>query len=167
MQHLFGGLKLDRTQPDSVVVGDVGEGFSYQTLNVALGLLLNGARLLALQRNLRWRSSTGHALDVGAFIAALEVASGQSAIVSGKPSSTFFAGALAEFDGQASTTLIVGDDHATDIRGALAIGARSVMVQTGKGRSRLPDLPKADFVVDSIAEIPGLLITIGDKVLPQ
>ncbi|TCL65718.1 HAD hydrolase-like protein [Rhizobium sp. BK251] len=163
VQHLFGDLKLDRIQPDYVVVGDVGEGFSYQTLNAALGLLLNGARLLALQRNLRWQSPTGHALDAGAYIAALEAASGQSAILSGKPSSVFFAGALAEFGGKAATTLVVGDDQATDIQGACAIGARSAMVQTGKGRLPRSHLPQADFVVDSIAEIPDLLIAIDQR----
>jgi HAD superfamily hydrolase (TIGR01458 family) len=155
--HLFDGLHLDRFTPDYVVVGDVGTGFDYETMNVAFRLLQNGARLLALQRNLHWESTDGAVLDAGAFVSALEAATGRSAVLAGKPSASFFRGALEELGAEERTALIVGDDQLTDIEGAHAIGARAAIVKTGKGTRSNSASPLPHHVLASVAELPALL----------
>lgn len=155
--HLFSGLPLDRTAPDYVVVGDVGERFSYENLSAAFRLLRSGSRLLALQRNLYWDAAGGAMLDAGAFVAALEAASGRTATLSGKPSAAFFRGALEDVQGEARETLIVGDDQTTDIAGARALGALAAMVGTGKGKRLDPDLAVPDYTLVSVADLPDLV----------
>ncbi len=155
--HLFRGLPLNRTAPDYVVVGDVGERFTYENLSAAFRLLRSGSRLLALQRNLYWDAADGAMLDAGAFVAALEAASGRVATLAGKPSTAFFRGALEDAKSGAHDTLIVGDDQTTDIAGAHALGALAAMVGTGKGKLVDPDLAAPDYTLVSVADLPELV----------
>ena len=55
--------------------------------------------------------------------------------------------------------VVVGDDIDTDVRGAMAAGARGVLVRTGKFRDSDLAGPTAapDLVIDSIADLPRLL----------
>jgi HAD superfamily hydrolase (TIGR01458 family) len=144
---------------DAVVLGDLGDGFNAGVLNGAFRLLMDGAELVALQHNRYWRRADGLALDVGAYSAALEYASGVEAAVVGKPAPEFFTAALADLQSQPEKTLMVGDDVEADVGGALAAGLRAVLVRTGKYRE---DALAASGVtpteiVDSIADVPALV----------
>ena len=88
------GITLTEESPDFVLVGDLGEGFTYARLDAAFKCLMNGARLVALQKNRYWRTPGGLSLDAGPFVAALEYATGQQAAVVGKPEEAFFRIAL-------------------------------------------------------------------------
>ncbi|HSR70737.1 MAG TPA: hypothetical protein VLL72_00020, partial [Kiloniellales bacterium] len=81
----------------ALVVGDAADGFTYAALNDAFRTLEErDAVFLALARNRSFRNDDGRmSLDTGAFVAALEYATGREATVLGKPSADFFAGALA------------------------------------------------------------------------
>lgn len=146
------------TDPVSaVVVGDLGEAWDYPTLNRALRLLMDNPDciLLALGMTRYWQAEDGLRLDTGAFVTALEYASGRSPVVFGKPSSTFFSAALARLGVQADETWMVGDDIGSDVGGAQAAGMRGVLVRTGKFRE--PDLQGniiPDAVLDSVADLP-------------
>jgi HAD superfamily hydrolase (TIGR01458 family) len=144
---------------DAVVLGDLGEGFTAEVLNDAFRLLMDGAELVALQHNRYWRRADGLALDVGAYSAALEYASGREAVVVGKPAREFFAAALAELGSVPQRTLMVGDDVEADVGGAMDAGLRGVLVRTGKYREEA--LASSGVtpteIVDSIADVPRLL----------
>jgi HAD superfamily hydrolase (TIGR01458 family) len=120
----------------AVVVGDAGEAFDYAHLNRAFRALVDGAELIALAKNRTFKDDDGKlSLDAGAFVTALEYASGQTARVLGKPSPDFFAGALASMDCRPEGAVIVGDDVEADVAGALQAGlARALLVRTGKYR---------------------------------
>ncbi|HKJ87643.1 MAG TPA: TIGR01458 family HAD-type hydrolase, partial [Gammaproteobacteria bacterium] len=60
--------------PDAVLVGDAGPAFTYERLNAAFRLLMDGAPLLAMGRNRYFREEEGFSLDQGPFVAALEYA---------------------------------------------------------------------------------------------
>jgi len=144
---------------DAVVLGDLGEGFTAAVLNEAFRLLMDGAELVALQHNRYWRRPDGLVLDVGAYSAALEYATGCDAVVVGKPAPAFFAAALAELNAQPDAAVMIGDDVEADVGGAIDAGLRGILVRTGKYRK---DTLEASGVtpteiVDSIAEVPGLL----------
>lgn len=153
------GLHEVERGADAVIVGDLGEDFAYPILNRAFRELLDGAELVALQKNRYWRMPDGLSLDVGPFVAALEYASGRSAVVVGKPAPAFFATVLAEAGVAAAETVMVGDDVESDIGGAQDAGVAGILVRTGKYRS---DAVAASGIrplatVDSIADVPALL----------
>jgi len=84
---------LDSAAPgahaDAVVLGDLDDGFTPEVLNGVFRALMDGADLVALQHNRYWRRADGLALDVGAYAAALEYASGREAVTVGKPVRAF------------------------------------------------------------------------------
>lgn len=144
---------------DAIVLGDLGAMFNADTLNYAFRQLMNGADLIALQQNRYWRRGEDLVLDVGAWTAALEYASGVEAVVVGKPSKDFFDMALADAGAEANDAVMVGDDIEGDIGGGLGDGIASILVRTGKftevkfAESEIQ--PTA--VIDSIADLPELL----------
>ena len=146
------GITLTRDHPDHVLVGDLGEGFTYARLNAAFRCLMNGADLIALQRNRYWRTENGLALDAGPFVAALEYASGKSATVVGKPEESFFRLALDDLGLEAHEVAMVGDDEEADVAGAKRAGLRGIQVKTGKYRPEMRGEP--DLLIESITALP-------------
>ncbi|RME33490.1 MAG: TIGR01458 family HAD-type hydrolase, partial [Gammaproteobacteria bacterium] len=91
----------------AVVVGDLGEGWDFATLNRAFRLLMDPAEppLVALGMTRYWRAEDGLRLDTGPFVRALEYACGREAVVLGKPAAEFFhAGVENSAAGLPSTT---------------------------------------------------------------
>jgi HAD superfamily hydrolase (TIGR01458 family) len=150
-------------RPDVVVLGGAGEEFGYEQLNQAFGYVVAGAPLVALHRNLVWRTSAGLQLDTGAFLAGLERAAGVEATVVGKPAGAFFDAALNALGVDPAGAVMVGDDVEHDVLGAQAHGVTGVLVQTGKFRES--DLVNAsgtpDHVVPSVADVPALLAALN------
>ena len=155
----FDGVEAVEDSAEAVVLGDLGSGMTYERLNRAFRMLLDGAELVTLARNRYRQANDGLMLDTGPFCAALEHASGKTAILAGKPSRAFFEAALASAGAAPSETAVVGDDLESDVGGAQAAGMRGVLVRTGKFRAddlgRSPVQP--DAVLASIAELPKLL----------
>ncbi|WP_034268938.1 TIGR01458 family HAD-type hydrolase [Haloechinothrix halophila] len=145
--------------PDVVLVGGAGPEFSYDALNTAFRHVQRGARLVAMQRNLFWRTDSGLQLDTGAFLAGLERAAKVEADVVGKPAASFFASALRLIDVAAEDAMMVGDDIESDVLAAQRAGLTGVLVKTGKylpeTHARADGTP--DHVIDSFADLPDLL----------
>lgn len=144
---------------EAIVLGDLGSGFTAEVLNSAFRRLMDGAELVALQHNRYWRRADGLALDVGAYAAALEYASGVEPVVVGKPSPRFFQAALTDLGAEPAGAAMVGDDVEADVGGGLGAGIASVLVRTGKFRE---DAVAASGIVptatvDSVADLPALL----------
>jgi HAD superfamily hydrolase (TIGR01458 family) len=146
-------------EADVVVLGGACEDFTYATMNAIFRRLMDGAELVAMHRNLYWRTAEGWQLDGGAYVAGLEEATGRRATVCGKPSQAFFEQARSLLGVPADRAAMVGDDVVNDVLGAQAAGLRGVLVRTGKFRPE--DLEAAggqpDHVLGSIADLPGLL----------
>jgi HAD superfamily hydrolase (TIGR01458 family) len=146
------GVTLAEDRPDYVLVGDLGEGFTYDRLNAAFRHLMNGAELLALQKNRYWRTEDGLSLDAGPFVAALEYASSKNAAVIGKPEKGFFRLALEELGLGPHEVAMVGDDAEADVAGAQAAGLRGILVRTGKYCPGVEGAP--DLILESFADLP-------------
>jgi HAD superfamily hydrolase (TIGR01458 family) len=154
------GMNLSDERPDYVLVGDLGEEFTYRRLNLAFRHLMGGADLLALQKNRFWLTESGISLDAGPFVAALEYASGKRASVVGKPEWGFFRLALEDLGLAANEVGMVGDDAEADVGGAKRAGLLGIQVRTGKWQA---DASEADLVLDSIADLPGVMKSWGGE----
>jgi len=144
--------------PDWVVIGDIGEDWSYRVLNEAFRMVMDGAGMLAMHKGRYWQVADGLALDIGAFVTGLEYATGKEAVIAGKPSATMFRAALSDMGIDAGRAMMIGDDIHADIGGAQRAGIRAVLVRTGKHREALVARSGVtpDAVIDSIADISRL-----------
>jgi HAD superfamily hydrolase (TIGR01458 family) len=155
----FAELQESDTDVRAVIVGDLGDAFGYGILNRAFRYLMDGAELIALQKNRFWLTPDGLSLDVGPFVAALEYAADTEALVVGKPSKDFFATILAGIPADAGDSAMVGDDVESDVGGALGAGLAGILVRTGKYRDdalRGSGI-EPSAIVASIADVPALL----------
>ena len=150
--------------PDtSVVVGDAAQHFTYDAMNAAFRALNEGADLLALAYNRSFSDSDGAlSIDMGAYVAALEFASGQKATILGKPAAGFFDAALSSMGIEAADAVMIGDDVEADVAGALAAGlGQAVLVRTGKyrdGDEKHVD-PPPSFIARDLAEAVAWLLS--------
>jgi len=144
----------------AVVIGDLGEEWNYPRLNRAFRLLKDDPppHFLVLGLTRFWQADDGLRLDVGAFAAALEFATGRTPLVLGKPAKAFFEVALNLVGTAANQTLMIGDDIQSDVLGADALGMKTALVCTGKYRPEdEAHLPSRGQVIGSIADLPTLL----------
>ena len=156
------GIELVGEDADAVLVGGCDETvepnqvFSYMNLARAFDEIQAGADLFCLHKNRWWQTARGPMLDGGAFVAALEYATGVDATVVGKPSAASYAAALAALDAEPELTWMVTDDLEQDVRGAQLFGMKTVLLRTGKFRpdtlERSSTIP--DAVLSSIAHLP-------------
>lgn len=146
----------------AVVVGDLGEGWDFATLNRAFRLLMSDTEppLVALGLTRYWLAEDGLRLDAGAFVRALEYASGRPAVVMGKPDPRFYGAAVDDLglpvDTPVDQVVMVGDDVRADVEGAQRAGLTGILVRTGKfSPSDLTGEVSPDAVLDSIADLPA------------
>lgn len=155
----FAGIDLVEAHADIVVIGGAEELLTYEAMNAAFRMLMDGAVLLAMHTNLYWRTSDGLRLDSGPYVHALELATGKQATVLGKPARPFFEQALQSIGVEAAEAIMVGDDLENDVRGAQQAGLRGILVCTGKHHADSPLLERIhpDAILPSIADLPQWL----------
>lgn len=151
----FRGFATSETDPDVVVVGDIGRAWNYDLVNQLFRLIMDGADLVALHKGKYWQTEEGFRVDIGAFVAGLEYVTGIEATVIGKPSPAFFESAILELDCPAEEIVMVGDDIESDVGGAQCCGMRGFLVRTGKYRQEVEVASSVspDEILDSIAQL--------------
>lgn len=150
----FEGIAHTAEGVSHVVVGDLGRQWTYEELNQAFRLLMEGAELIALGKTRYWHAPDGLQLDAGPFVAALEYASGKEARVLGKPAAPFFRQAVNDLGLSPEQVAMVGDDIEMDVGGAQQMGLTGILVCTGKFREEDLDGPiKPELVVGSMADL--------------
>jgi len=153
------GIEPVATGAQAVVIGDMGADFTYERLNRAFRLLIEGAEFYALAENRMFRGADGLCLDVGAFVRGLECASRREATLLGKPARAFFEAALAGLGLRSNEVAVIGDDLEGDVGGAQGAGMRGVLVRTGKFRAEelASASIKPDAVLGSFADVAEFL----------
>jgi HAD superfamily hydrolase (TIGR01458 family) len=158
------GIRLvdDPADAEVIVLGGASNDFTYAAVNGVFGRLMRGdASLVAMHRNMFWRTADGFELDAGAYVAGLEAATDVQAVVCGKPAPAYFEAALSVLGVGADRAAMVGDDVINDVDGARAAGLTGVLVRTGKFRPQDVDRGSPDHVVDSVADVPALFGLAG------
>jgi HAD superfamily hydrolase (TIGR01458 family) len=154
----FDGIE-ESVRPEVIVIGDIGNAWSYDLMNDLFHQVMDGAEIVALHRGRYWQVADGLKLDIGAFVAGLEFATGATATVIGKPSPQMYHAAIHDMNLEPDDVVMIGDDVHHDVGGAQAAGIRGVLVKTGKYRDVLVASAgiKPDLVIDSIAVLAGVL----------
>jgi 4-nitrophenyl phosphatase len=151
--------RMDGAPPvDAVVVG-LDRTFNYARLAAAQAAVLAGARLVATNRDPQFPSREGLAPGAGSIVAAVEVASGTTAVTVGKPEPHLYQTLVDATHADPRTTVVVGDSLLTDIAAAVPLGLYSVLVLTGvSAAAPAPGThPQPNLVIPSVAElIPAL-----------
>jgi HAD superfamily hydrolase (TIGR01458 family) len=155
----FEGIAITEGGADVVVIGGAEEGFTYDKLNRAFQMLMDGAGFLAMHRGFFWKTDQGLMLDAGAFVVGLEEAAGVKATLVGKPAAPFFDTAVAALGIPVEGVVMVGDNVSSDVNGAQAAGLHGVLVRTGAFRADQLEAAERepDAVIDSIADLSEVL----------
>ena len=155
----FAEFRQSDTAADHIVVGDIGNAWSYPLLNEVFNCLMNGAKLIAIHKNRFWQTEHGLQMDIGGFIHGLEYASNCQAMIIGKPSTDFYRIALDDMRLSPSAVAMIGDDIDADVGGAQLAGLRGILVRTGKYRQAYVEASsvRPDLTLDSVADLPAVL----------
>lgn len=155
----FEHIRQSDTAADHIVIGDIGDAWSYRLLNEVFNCLMNGAQLIAIHKNRCWQTEQGLQMDIGGFVQALEYASGVTAMIIGKPSADFFQIAIDDMQLKPAEVVMIGDDIDADVGGAQQAGLQGILVRTGKYRQPYVEASsiKPDLIINSIKDLPGAL----------
>lgn len=77
-----------------------------------------------------------------------------------KPNEEIFKMALNKIDIQANETAMVGDSYGNDIVPAKLLGCKTIWLK-GKGWSAVKDTSSADFIIESLKQLPDLIKTLN------
>ena len=109
-------------------MGDLELAFGYDVLNHAFRQVMDGAELIALQKNRYWRRADGLSSTL-TVRRSDQFATNREAYVVGKPARAFFDQVLADVPVSPTAAAMVGDDIESDIGGALRAGLAAILVQ--------------------------------------
>ena len=150
--------------PDVVLLGGAGHEFTHLTLSRVFEWMAQGVPVVAMHRSTAWKAAEGLRIDTGMYLIGMEETSGRKAVAVGKPAPAGFLAAAARLGVDPDEMYMVGDDLNNDVLAAQVVGMSGVLVRTGKFRQETLDRWAADefamqpsHVIDSVAELPGLL----------
>jgi len=148
------GYSVVDHEPDYVVVGE-GRTLTMEMVDLAVRMILNGAKLVATNPDVNCPTPQGLRPGCGAIVAMLEAATGVKAFSVGKPSPVMMRGARKQLGLRADETTMIGDTMETDILGGVQLGYKTILVLSGGAQRE--DLVRyayrPDRVIDSIADL--------------
>ena len=152
------GVAVDVEAPedaDFVVVG-WDPGFTYEVMKRAALAVRSGAELIATNDDAAFPAQDGLWPGAGAILASIEVASGGSAEIMGKPHEPMMDAVARRVTG-AEHIALVGDRPETDLAGGRARGWTTILVTSGVTTPEdAPTVePKPDLIVGSLSEFLG------------
>lgn len=144
---------------DYVVVGE-GRTLTFEMIERGVRLVEKGARLIATNPDATCPTDAGTRPGCGAIVSMIEKATGRTAFSVGKPSGVMMRMAQCELGVRSAETVMVGDTMDTDVLGGVGVGYQTILVLSG--HTRREDLERyayrPDWVLDSVADIPALLL---------
>jgi phosphoglycolate/pyridoxal phosphate phosphatase family enzyme len=146
--------------PGAVVAG-VDPQMTYLRLAAAADCIRAGAVFIATNRDPTYPIERGLRPGAGAIVAAIEVASGVTPLVIGKPEPLLMEQAAHAVGRDAREAIVIGDGLLTDFAAANAVGARTILmltgVTTGAALEALPSTGQPFAVAGDAAELAAVL----------
>lgn len=161
IKQLFSNY-IDDENPEAIIIGDNGEQWDFHMMNEIFNKVYKGVELVAMHKNKFWSPEGKLSLDAGAFINAIEYASGKTATLIGKPSPIYFHSALDLLGYKKGVEfLMIGDDIDSDIVGAQQAGGKGILIYTGKTEYPLNDDEKIkpDFEAQNLMDVIEIIKT--------
>ncbi len=156
------GFTLDEKEPRAVVVG-LDRTLTYEKLRIATRAILAGAQFIGTNADRTLPTPDGPAPGAGSIVAALEVATGITPRLMGKPEPVMFQVALERLGTTPDQTLMVGDRLETDILGADRAGLRTALVLSGI--STRADIETTQIVPDGVFDnLAGLFVAFQSAI---
>jgi NagD protein len=124
------GYTVNNVNPDYVVVGDT-HGYNFEKIELALNLVLKGAKLIGTNSDVSGPIEVGITPSTKALIAPIEIASGKEAYFVGKPNPLMMRSALKRLGVQREETIVIGDRMDTDIKCGLESEIDTLLVLSG------------------------------------
>ncbi|MDR0553831.1 MAG: HAD-IIA family hydrolase [Treponema sp.] len=149
------GFTMNNVNPDYVVVGE-SRGYSLESLERAVRLVIGGARLIGTNPDLTGPTETGIVPACGSLVAPIELSTGKKAYFVGKPNPLMMRHGLRCLNARREETVIIGDRMDTDIVAGVESEIETVLVLSGV--SRIEDIPLFPYqpkhILDGVFEIP-------------
>lgn len=148
------GLVMVDTEPDFVVLGE-GRNFTLEMVQRAVDMILEGAKLIATNRDPSPKLKGWNNLGIAATAAMIEEATGRKAFVTGKPSPVMMRSARKFIGLETAHTTVIGDTMETDIKGGVQMGYKTIL--TLSGISKKDELNnyafKPDLIIDNVGKL--------------
>lgn len=145
-------LPPHRHDADLVVVGWDLE-FSFEKMKRAtLAITGHGARLVATNEDAAYPAPNGLWPGTGAMVASIEVASGATAEVMGKPHPRMMEAVARRLKG-CRNVAVAGDRPDTDLEGGRARGWTTILVMSGVTSDASQVDPPPDLILESLADL--------------
>ena len=149
------GFTMNNVNPDYVVVGE-GRGYSMESLERAVKLVLGGARLIGTNPDLSGPVEGGIVPACGSLVAPIELSTKTRAYFVGKPNPLIMRHGLYKLSTRREDTAIIGDRMDTDIVAGVESEIETVLVLSGV--TSLADLPLFPYhpkhILEGVFEIP-------------
>ena len=148
------GYTINNVNPDYVVVGDT-HGYNFEKIELAVNLVLRGARLIGTNPDVSGPVETGITPSTKALVAPIEIASGKKAYFVGKPNPLMMRIALKKLGTKREDTIVIGDRMDTDIRCGLESAIDTLLVLSGiTGKDDIDKFPyRPQYVLNGVADL--------------
>jgi len=148
------GYTINNVNPDYVVVGDT-HGYNFEKIELAINLVLKGARLIGTNPDVSGPVETGITPSTKALVAPIEIASGKKAYFVGKPNPLMMRIALKKLGTKREDTIVIGDRMDTDIRCGLESAIDTLLVLSGiTGKDDIDKFPyRPQYVLNGVADL--------------
>jgi NagD protein len=124
------GYTINNVNPDYVVVGDT-HGYTFEKIEMAVNLVLRGARLIGTNPDVSGPVENGITPSTKALIAPIEIATGKKAYFLGKPNPLMMRIALRKLGVKREEAIVIGDRMDTDIKCGLESEIDTLLVLSG------------------------------------
>ncbi|RWI16596.1 HAD-IIA family hydrolase [Mesorhizobium sp.] len=146
------GLEVTDRSPEVVVMG-LDRSITHDKLRIAVNAILGGAVFVGTNPDLLLPTEDGFEPGAGAILAAVAAATQRKPLIVGKPEVHMIETALARLGTSRNSTVMIGDQIATDIQAGKRASLRAVLVTTGVPSRRDSTLIAPDLTVASLSEI--------------
>jgi NagD protein len=148
------GYTINNVNPDYVVVGDT-HGYNFEKIELAVNLVLKGARLIGANPDISGPVENGISPSTKALIAPIEIATGKKAYYVGKPNPLMMRIALKKLEVQREEAIVVGDRMDTDIRAGLESEIDTLLVLSGiTSRHEIDNFPyRPHYVLNGVFDL--------------
>lgn len=149
------GITMNDVNPDYVVVGET-NSYNYNMIIKAVGLINQGARLVATNSDLTGPSDFGIIPACRALVAPIELATGKKAYFVGKPNPLMMRTGLRLLDVHSEDAAMIGDRMDTDIVAGMESGLTTALVLSGV--STLENIKEFSYrpsvILNGVGDIP-------------